>query len=50
MRTVRNSGRLLGGAWFRGVSAHEGVPGPGGVSQHAMWQTPPVNRMTDGQV
>ena len=23
---------------------------PGGVSQHAMGQTPPVNRMTDRQV
>ena len=48
MRTVRSSSRLLGGgvsAW--GVSAQEAVCPkggvcPGGVSQHALGQTPPT--------
>ena len=31
-----------GGLWSGG-----GLPGPRGVSQHALRQTPPVNRMTD---
>ena len=60
MRTIRNSSRLLGGCLvLGGVPAPGGVPGPGGcllrggdwcwgvVSQHALRQTPPVNRMTD---
>ena len=33
----------------RGVSA-QGVSVQGGVSQHALRQTPPVNRMTERQV
>ena len=38
----------LGSAWSGGG----GLPGPGGgvVSQHALRQTPPVNRMNDRQV
>ena len=56
---------VLGGACSGGVSGPSGVPVPGGgaalggawswgrgcvVSQHALRQTPPVNRMTDRQV
>ena len=37
MRTVRFSGRLL----------EEGCLPGGGVSQHALRQTPPVDRITD---
>ena len=40
MRTVCNSSRLLGG----------GSVCLGDVSQHALGQTPPMNRMTDRQV
>ena len=37
-----SGGYLLPGVCILGVSA----PGGGGVSQHALRQTPPVNRMT----
>ena len=38
-----------GGVCFRGGHLVPGGSGPGGVvSQHALRQTPPVNRMTDG--
>ena len=37
-----------GGAWSPGVPGPRGVPGlGGGLSQHALRQNPPVNRMTD---
>ena len=41
-----------GGVCSQGVPSHGGwgVPGPGGVSQHALRQTTPVNRMTDRQM
>ena len=36
-----------GGVWSRGLSAPGGSAPRGVVSQHALRQTPPVNRMTD---
>ena len=48
MHTVHNCSHLMGGVWYW----VEGVSGPGGclprgvVSQHALRQTPPVDRHT----
>ena len=46
-----------GGSWSGGVCSQGvpspgawGMPGPGEVSQHALRQTTPVNRMTDRQM
>ena len=52
MRTVLCSNHLQGRVCL-GVFAQGGLPGgclPGGVSQHALRLTPPVNRMTNRQV
>ena len=61
MRTVCNSSRLPGGCLLQGGACllpgrvgclvQGGMSAPGGVvSQHALRQIPPVNRMTDRQV